>query len=253
MPPIKRVNGSLERISDLPAGRTVELRRYATLGATDRRGVSTRYHFSAADYYDAERIHWGRLRALNEETYAPGFGHPTRPLRDIEIVTYVRSGAITREDGLGGVIQVEAGEVHVLSAGTGIQHSEYNLGRDAAHVLQIWLLPDHLGGMPRSGSRSFPGELKTGGLETLASGFGGDEGGMPIRSSSRVLGARLKAGDSVIQSLGSDRHAYLVAASGRLRIGEVEAVAGDGVAIEGLETIAIAALEDGEVLLVETV
>ena len=229
----------------------IELRPYDSLGGANHGWLDAHHHFSFAEYQDPARTNWGRLRVWNDDTIAAGTGFPTHPHRDMEIVTYVRKGAITHRDSLGNEGRTEAGDVQVMSAGTGIRHSEYNVESEDTTLFQIWILPDVLGAQPRWDARPFPKDDRTGRFVTLASGIAGDEDALPINAAARVLGATIKAGDSVTYATEPGRHAYLVPATGRVRVGDVEAQARDGVAITGLDTITVTALEDAELVLVD--
>ena len=228
----------------------IELRPFSTLGAADHGWLDAHHHFSFAGYHDPARTSWGRLRVWNDDTIAPKAGFPPHPHRDMEIITYVRKGAITHRDSLGNEGRTAAGDVQVMSAGSGIQHSEYNLEDEETTLFQIWILPDGSGGKPDWGARPFPREDRAGRFVTLASGIAGDDA-LPIRSNARVVGATLKAGDSVTYALATDRHAYLVPATGRIRVGDVEAMARDGVAVTGVDAIIVTAIEDSEIVLVD--
>ncbi|HKT85142.1 MAG TPA: pirin family protein [Novosphingobium sp.] len=229
----------------------IELRPFNSLGAADHGWLDAHHHFSFAEYHDPARTNWGRLRVWNDDTIAPKTGFPSHPHRDMEIVTYVRKGAITHQDSLGNKGRTEAGDVQVMSAGTGIVHSEYNLEDEETTLFQIWILPDRRGEAPGWGARPFPRDDRAGRFVTLASGVPGDEDALPIRADARVLGATVKAGETVAYETARDRHAYLVPAKGRIRVGGVEADARDGVAITGLDTITVTALEDAELVLVD--
>jgi redox-sensitive bicupin YhaK (pirin superfamily) len=229
----------------------IELRPFSTLGAADHGWLDAHHHFSFAGYHDPARTNWGRLRVWNDDAIAPKTGFPAHPHHDMEIVTYVREGAITHRDSLGNEGRTEAGDVQVMSAGNGIQHSEYNLEDETTRLFQIWILPDRRGGEPSWGARPFPREDRSGKFVTLASGVEGDADALQIRSNARVLGATVKAGDTVTYDLTPDRHAYLVPAVGKVRIGDVEVNARDGAAITGVDTITLTALEDSEVVLVD--
>jgi redox-sensitive bicupin YhaK (pirin superfamily) len=169
----------------------------------------------------------------------------------MEIVTYVRTGAITHRDSLGNEGRTEAGDVQVMSAGTGIEHSEMNREDEDTTLFQIWILPDRRGDPPSYDARPFPKGDRAGRLVTLASGMTGDDDALPIRADARVLGATLKAGDSATYETGVTRHLYLVPATGRVRVGDVEVNARDGAAIAGLDTVTIEAIEDSEIVLVD--
>lgn len=229
----------------------IELRPFASLGAANHGWLDAHHHFSFGDYHDPERTTWGRLRVWNDDTIAPKTGFPTHPHRDMEIVTYVRKGAITHEDSLGNRGRTEAGDVQVMSAGTGIRHSEYNLEDEETTLFQIWIMPDRRGEQPGWGARPFPKDDRAGRFVTLASGREGDGDALPINADARVLGATIKAGDTVTYATDPQRHAYLVPALGRVQVGEVEARARDGVAITGLDTITVTAIEDSELVLVD--
>jgi hypothetical protein len=234
----------------------IELRPFNTLGAANHGWLDARHHFSFAGYHDPARVHWGALRVWNDDRIAAGTGFPTHPHSDMEIITYVRTGAITHRDSMGNEGRTEAGDVQVMSAGTGVRHSEYNLEDGETTLFQIWIIPDERGGEPSWGARQFPREGREGAFVPLASGFADDndaaQGALAIRADARVLGATIKAGTSVTYTPRSaDRHLYLVPATGKVRIGEVEANARDGVAITALESITVTALEDSEVVLVD--
>jgi redox-sensitive bicupin YhaK (pirin superfamily) len=229
----------------------IELRPFNSLGAADHGWLDAHHHFSFAEYHDPGRTNWGRLRVWNDDTIAPKTGFPPHPHRDMEIITYVRKGAITHRDSLGNEGRTGAGDVQVMSAGNGIQHAEYNLEDEETTLFQIWILPDQRGGTPSWGAQPFPKDDRAGRFVTLASGIDGDEGALPIRSNARVAGATIKAGDSVTYPLTPDRHAYLVPATGRIRVGDVEANARDGVAVTGVDGITLTALEDCEIVLVD--
>jgi redox-sensitive bicupin YhaK (pirin superfamily) len=169
----------------------------------------------------------------------------------MEIITYVREGAITHEDNQGNRGRTEAGDVQVMSAGTGIRHSEYNLEPEATRIFQIWLIPNERGGKPSWGAKPFPKDDRSGRFVTLASGFAEDKDALPIRTDGRVLGANLKAGDTAEYTLGARRHAYLVPARGKVEVNGVAIGARDGAAITDVETIRVTAVEDAEVVLVD--
>ena len=228
----------------------IELRPYASLGGADHGWLDTKHHFSFADYHDPARTNWGQLRVWNDDEIAPKTGFPPHPHRDMEIITYVRDGAISHKDSLGNEGRTEAGDVQVMSAGTGIQHAEYNLEDETTRIFQIWIIPDRRGGEPTWGARPFPKEARDGQFVPLASGIEGDDA-LPIRAEARVLGATVKAGDTVTYEASADRHLYLVPATGKVRIGELEVNARDGAAITGLERIEVIALEDSELVLVD--
>ena len=229
----------------------IELRPLASLGG-DRMGwLDTKHHFSFANYHDPERMHWGNLRVWNDDEIAPKSGFPPHPHRDMEIITYVREGAITHEDSLGNKGRTEAGDVQVMSAGTGITHSEYNMEDVTTRIFQIWIMPTRQGEKPSWGARPFPKDSRAGQFVVLASGFDGDGDALPIRTDARVVAATLKAGDSADYPLGSTRRAYLVPAKGEIEVNGVRLNARDGAAIAQEDVVTVKALSDAEIVLVD--
>jgi len=230
----------------------IELRPFNSLGAANHGWLDAHHHFSFASYQDPSRTNWGNLRVWNDDTIAPGTGFPTHPHQDMEIITYVRRGAITHRDSMGNEGRTAAGDVQVMSAGTGVQHSEYNRESEDTDLFQIWIIPDERGGLPSWGAREFPKTDRAGAFVPLASGRANDGDALPIRTDARVLGATVKAGESV-QYTPSDasRHLYLVPATGQIEIDEVTANARDGVAITKRASITIMANEDSEIVLVD--
>ena len=233
----------------------IELRPFTSLGGADHGWLDTRHHFAFADYHDPARTNWGQLRVWNDDVIAPQSGFPPHPHRDMEIITYVREGAISHKDSLGNAGRTEAGDVQVMSAGTGIQHAEYNLEDEPTTLFQLWIVPDRRGGEPSWGARPFPKDDRDGKFVPLASGMAGDEDALPIRAEARVLGATVKAGDTLTYDTATDRHLYLVPATGKVRVGPsehgVEVAARDGAAITGLDRVDVTALEDSELVLVD--
>ncbi|ACB95560.1 pirin family protein [Beijerinckia indica] len=229
----------------------IDIRSFASLGGADHGWLKAKHHFSFADYYDPARVHWGELRVWNDDTIAPNTGFPPHPHRDMEIITYVRKGAITHEDSLGNKGRTEAGDVQVMSAGTGILHSEYNRETEPTQIFQLWIMPSERGFAPRWGSRPFPKGDRAGRLVTLASGYENDAEALPIHADARVLGATLKAGQEIDYPLGSERFAYLVPAVGAVEIEGTRVSARDGAAISKIETLRVKALEDAEIVLVD--
>jgi hypothetical protein len=229
----------------------IELRPFNSLGGENHGWLDAKHHFSFADYHDPARMHWGSLRVWNDDTIQPQTGFPAHPHRDMEIVTYVRKGAITHQDNLGNKGRTEAGDVQVMSAGSGITHAEYNLEPEATRIFQIWILPTQAGGKPSWGTRPFPRGERAGGFVTLASGFANDPDALPIRADARVVAATLKAGESADYRLGKDRFGYLVPATGEVEIEGLRVGARDGVAISDVEWLKVTALEDSEVVLVD--
>ena len=230
----------------------IEVRPFASLGHADHGWLDARHHFSFAGYRDPARDSWGALRVWNDDRIAPHTGFAPHPHADMEIVTYVRTGAISHEDSLGNKGRTEAGDVQVMSAGTGIRHSEHNHEDVETTLFQIWIIPDKRGEQPGWGTRPFPKGDRSGRFVTLASGMEGDEDALPINAKARVLGATLKAGESVTYASDAARHFYLVPAEGAVEINGVEVNTRDGAAITGLAEITVSARSDAEIVLVDT-
>jgi len=230
----------------------IEVRPFATLGAADHGWLKAKHHFSFARYFDPKRTNHGALRVWNDDEIAPNSGFPPHPHREMEIVTYVRKGAITHDDSLGNHGRTVAGDVQVMSAGSGIRHAEYNREDETTTLFQIWIEPEAGGGTPSWGTKPFPKADRAGGFVPLASGFEGDEDALPIRAEARVLGATLKAGETAEYRMGTQRHAYLVAPDGRIDVNGVVAGPRDGIAITGETVLTVKALDDTEIVLVDS-
>ena len=229
----------------------IEVRPFASLGAADHGWLNARHHFSFADYHDPRRMGWGALRVWNDDEIAPQSGFPPHPHANMEIVTYVREGAITHQDSLGNTGRTAAGDVQVMSAGTGVRHAEYNLEHEPTRLFQIWILPTRAGGVPSWGTKPFPKSDRSGRFVTLASGFANDDDALPIRAEARVMGATLGKGEQVTLALDPVRHTYLVPTSGAIEVNGTRVNARDGAAIHGESDLKITGVELSEVVLVE--
>lgn len=229
----------------------IERRPFAALGGADHGWLKARHHFSFAQYFDPERVGWGRLRVWNDDEIAAGAGFAPHPHADMEIITYVRDGAVTHRDSLGNSGRTAAGDVQVMSAGSGIRHSEYNLEDETTRLFQIWIEPRSRGGAPTWGMKPFPKADRSGRFVTLASGFAGDDEALPIRADARVLGATLRAGEHAALDLDARRHAYLVPATGVVEVNGVRLAGRDGAAITDVGRLDIVAIEDSEIVVVD--
>ena len=229
----------------------IDIRPFEGLAHRDHGWLDTRFHFSFADYHDPERMGWGRIRVWNDDLIAPKSGFPPHPHRDMEIITYVRTGAITHKDSMGNTGKTGAGDVQVMNAGTGVTHAEYNLEDEHTSLFQIWILPDRAGEAPDWGMREFPRGDRSGRFEVLASGDPEADSALSIRSDARILAATLTAGETVTYEAAAWRHQYLVATGGRIRVNGNEANPRDGIAITGEEAILVEALEDCELVMVD--
>ena len=229
----------------------IDVRKFSSLGHADHGWLDARHHFSFADYYDPARMGWGAIRVWNDDRIGAKSGFPPHPHRDMEIITYVRTGAITHQDSMGNQGRTAAGDVQVMSAGTGVRHAEYNLEDEATTLFQIWVQTDKPGAQPSWGAAKFPKSDRSGKFVTLASGYAEDEEALKINSAARVLGATLAKDESAELTLDPERHAYLVATQGPILVNGVRAEARDGVAITGVDKVTVTALEAAEIVLVD--
>jgi quercetin 2,3-dioxygenase len=227
----------------------IDIRPFSSLGHANHGWLDAHHHFSFANYHDPSRMGWGRIRVWNDDTIGAQSGFPPHPHRDMEIVTYVRSGAITHKDSMGNTGRTGAGDVQVMSAGTGVTHAEYNLEDEATTLFQIWIETDKPSAPPSWGAMPFPKDSRDGAFQLLASGAAGD-GVLTINADAKVLGATVKAGDSIAFDADPGRHLYLVP-SGRVRVNGVAANPRDGIAITGEKKIDIEAEDDSELVLVD--
>lgn len=224
---------------------------FEQLGRFRNAWLNARHHFSFGSYFDPDRLGWGALRVWNDDEIQPGTGFDLHPHRDMEIVTYVRQGAITHRDNLGNVGQTTAGNVQVMSAGTGIIHAEHNLGAEPVRLFQIWIQPNRRGVAPRWETREFPKHAEDMALRLLASGRAGDEGAMRIHQDAAVLGARLAAGETVTYATTGGRCLYVVATDAALAINGVAVPARAGAAIAEESVLKISAEGQTDVVLVD--
>jgi quercetin 2,3-dioxygenase len=228
----------------------IQLRPFDSLGSFRNAWLNAHHHFSFGHYHDPARTQLGHLRVWNDDEVAPGTGFDPHPHRDMEIVTYIREGAITHRDNLGNEGRTEAGDVQVMHAGTGITHAEYNLEKIPTRLFQIWIMPDRRGVKPGWATRGFP---KAEGLSVLASGRGQDAGGeaLPLYADAAVLAGHLAKGQSTELTLDAGRVAYLVPVNGTVTVNGTIANARDGVAISDERTVTIVAQEATELVVVE--
>jgi redox-sensitive bicupin YhaK (pirin superfamily) len=229
----------------------IEIKPYTALSGDDRDWLKARCHIPVAVSLRTVTGNWGALRAWNDDEIAPQSGFPPHSHASMEIITYVREGVITHRDSLGNVGYTCAGDVQVMSTGTGIRHCEYNLENTAARLFQIWIAPDRFGGAPAWGTKHFPREDRAGRLVTLASGYDEDTEALPIRARARVLGATLRKGVSLNHIFAEHRFGYLVAARGQMALNDLLMEERDGAAIRNVSSISLKALRDAEVILVD--
>ncbi len=229
----------------------IEIRPFGSLGHADHGWLNARHHFSFADYHDPARMGWGAIRVWNDDEIAAKSGFPPHPHRDMEIITYVRTGAISHQDSMGNSGRTAAGDVQVMSAGTGVRHAEYNLEDETTTLFQIWVLTDRPNAEPGWGAMQFPKADRSGRFVTLASGYAEDADALRINAAARVMGATLKAGETAQLSLDPARHVYLVAAQGTITVNGATARPRDGIAITGEDKVTITAIDEAEIVLVD--
>ena len=229
----------------------IEIREFSGLGGFNNEWLKARHHFSFGGYRDAARMGFGKLRVWNDDEIAPGTGFDPHPHRDMEIVTYVREGAITHQDNLGNEGRTEAGDVQVMHAGTGIIHAEYNKESVPTRLFQIWIEPDRHGVKPGWSARSFP--RAGSGLSVFASGRPVDAGtsALILQADAAVLAGTLRAGETARLTLAPGRKLYLVPVTGSVTVNGVLARPRDGVAIGDETDVTIVAEDPVELVAVD--
>lgn len=229
----------------------IDVRPFSSLGAFRNGWLNARHHFSFGGYHDDSRMGFGRLRVWNDDEVAAGQGFDPHPHREMEIVTYVRQGAITHRDSLGNEGRTEAGDIQVMHAGTGIVHAEYNLEHEPTRLFQIWILPDRHGVEPGWGTRRFP---KAGnGLSVLASGRQDDAatGALPLNADAALLAGTIRKGETVRLPIAPGRGLYLVPATGAVDVNGVRVSTRDGATISEESEAEITATADTELVVVD--
>lgn len=230
---------------------SIEERPFDSLGRFGNDWLDARFHFSFGEYRDPERMGVGPLMVWNDDSFQPGRGFDMHPHQDMEIITYIRQGAITHRDNLGNEGRIEAGDVQVMSAGSGIVHSEYNMESAPALLYQIWIMPHTKGVEPRWDSARFPKQERAGELVPLVSGREGVDSALRIHQDASLLCGVVAAGESVSHVLGPDRQAYLACAEGSVEINGVAAGPRSGAVIRGESEITIRAIEIAELILAD--
>lgn len=221
--------------------------RYDELGHADHGWLNARHHFSFANYYDPERMSFGTLRVINDDIIKAGTGFATHPHENMEIITYVRKGAITHKDSKGNEGRTEAGDVQVMSAGTGIFHSEHNLESEDTQLYQIWITPNKLGVTPRWDAHEFPKESSTNELSLLVSGDG--KAPLQIHQDAFIYAGTVEAGTRIEHSV--KHQAYVLVSKGSVEIDGVLVKAGDGLEVADRNVVDISAKESAELLVLD--
>ncbi|MBV8061416.1 MAG: pirin family protein [Alphaproteobacteria bacterium] len=225
---------------------------YEALGNVNHGWLNAHHHFSFGHYWNPERVQFGQLRVINDDIIAPQAGFGTHPHDNMEIITYVRQGAISHKDSMGNAGRTEAGDVQVMSAGTGIAHSEYNKESEETRLYQIWITPDQRGVKPRWEARQFPKDtLATGALPVLVSGDKADaeKGALYIHQDAAIYGGRVKAGATLMQPL--KHNAYVLASEGSFTLNGITMKKGDGAEVTGESALTLRANEDAEILVID--
>ena len=230
----------------------IEVRPFAGLGRFQNEWLNARHHFSFGHYHDPARMGAGHLRVWNDDEIAPGTGFDPHPHKEMEIITYVRQGAITHRDNLGNEGRTEAGDIQVMHAGTGIVHAEHNQESVTTRLFQIWILPDRHGVTPGWGTRQFP-RSSDGGLQMLASGRrqDADAGALPLYADAALLAGTLAAGQTVRVPMGRGRVGYLVAATGSVTVNGTPVGTRDGAEIRDEDEVTIRANEPTELVMMD--
>ena len=227
----------------------IVLRPATARGHADHGWLDTRHTFSFADYYDPAHMGFGPLRVINEDRVAPGAGFGAHGHRDMEIFSYVVAGALAHKDSMGNGSTIRPGDVQVMSAGTGVRHSEFNgSATEPVHFLQIWIEPDRAGGAPRYAEAHFAADEKRNRLRLILS-QDGREGSLAMQQNASVYASLLEAGHSVEHALAHGRRAWAQVIKGAITANGARAGAGDGLAVSGEEKLILAAQEDAEFLL----
>lgn len=224
--------------------------KYENLGHANHGWLDARHHFSFAKYYDKERMGFGVLRVVNDDIIKAGAGFGTHPHEDMEIITYVRKGAITHKDSMGNVGRTEAGDVQVMSAGTGIFHSEYNLESEDTKLYQIWIEPNKLGVKPVWDAAKFPKSEVSEELPLLVSSTDDyNNAPLTINQNATIHGGRLKAGTKINHSI---RHqAYILVSDGEVKLDNIKVNTGDAAEVTNINELKLEAITDSEILIID--
>jgi redox-sensitive bicupin YhaK (pirin superfamily) len=227
----------------------ITIRRSADRGHASHGWLDSYHTFSFADYHDPRFMNFGVLRVLNQDRVTPGQGFGTHGHRDMEIVSYVLEGTLEHKDSLGTGSQMRPGDVQLMSAGTGVMHSEFNPSRtESLHFLQMWVLPRKLRTRPRYEQKAFPAAGRRAQLRLVVSPDGRD-GSLTIGQDARLHAALIGAGDRVPHELAEGRSAWLHVARGRVALNGQALGAGDGAGLVGERAFELGGVDEAEVVL----
>ncbi len=225
------------------------LRPAAQRGRFDFGWLDTAHTFSFGHYRDPEWMGFRSLRVINEDIVAPGAGFPTHPHENMEIITIVLSGMLAHRDSTGGVATISPGEVQRMTAGSGIEHSEFNASKtEPVHLLQIWIRPAAKGGKPGYTQKMFPPDQRVNRLQLLVSPDGAD-GSITIGQDARLYSGVFAPGKGATLPMARERHAWVQVASGEVELNGQPLRAGDGAALSDETAITITARSEAEVLI----
>lgn len=227
----------------------VKVYRYEGLGSADYGWLNARYHFNFAHYYNPSKTDFGTLCVINDDTISPHSGFQKHPHRDMEIITYVRAGAISHEDSKGNKGKTKAGEVQVMSAGSGIYHSEHNFEDEECRLYQIWIKPNKLHVEPRWDSKTFPTEYCTSSLNLLVSGDASDKNALFIHQDVKIHGGKIEKGSIITHNI--THQVYILCSAGEVTINENKLSKGDGAEITEMNSLVIKAIENCEVIVID--
>lgn len=233
----------------LKGGHMFTIRRSNERGFANHGWLKSRHTFSFADYYDPKHMGFKSLRVINEDRIDGGTGFGAHPHRDMEIISYVISGALEHKDSMGNVAQIKPGEVQRMSAGTGVVHSEYNaFPNEETHFFQIWILPNQTGTTPGYGQKSFEEKIHSEKMALVVSQDGRD-GSITIKQDADMYISRLKEKETVEFNLKAGRGAWVQIVKGKIRIGDEELSTGDALSTTEAQLLSFKALEDSEFIL----
>lgn len=224
---------------------------YERLGHANHGWLDARHHFSFGGYVNPNRIRFGALRVINDDTIDAGAGFDTHPHKNMEIITYVRKGAITHKDSMDNVGRTEAGDVQVMSAGTGVFHSEYNAEPENTKLYQIWIEPDKENVEPRWDAKQFPKNPAKDALSVLVSGMPEHEktGALYMHQDAAIYGGRLTQDTTILHPI--KHQAYILVSQGEVTVNDARMKQGDGAEVIDLETLTIQATTDAEILVID--
>ena len=226
----------------------LKIRKSSERGLADHGWLQSRHSFSFAEYHDPRYMGWGKLRVINEDRIAPGTGFGTHGHRDMEIISYVLSGELAHKDTLGNVKAIPPGDVQRMSAGTGVQHSEFNHAPDAqTHFLQIWIEPEHQGVAPGYAQKTFADTEKRGRLCLVASRDGAD-GSVSMNADASLYAGLFDGSEQASLELAADRKAYVHLVRGALHVNGQSLQAGDALMLDGERRLNLEQGHDAEVL-----